>query len=237
MQAAPPIHIRRSSKAKRLRLAVKPGLIELVVPSGAAEAQALAFLNRHRAWAEAKLQELEAKAGCLPAVAGFASNATLPWRGKELPLLIREAAGLNLRVTVDEAVRISLPEGLGQTRDELALRAFQAWVRPWLRTQVALLAGRHTPRLGLLPRDIRVKAMKTRWGSCGPRNDININWLLALAPESVLEYVVVHELCHILERNHSPAFWSLVAKHLPGYAQERHWLKSHGAELMRRFSL
>jgi predicted metal-dependent hydrolase len=78
--------------------------------------------------------------------------------------------------------------------------------------------------------------MKTRWGSCGPRNDININWLLAFAPETVLEYVVVHELCHIRERNHSMAFWSLVAKHLSNYAQERRWLHAHGAGLMHRFS-
>jgi predicted metal-dependent hydrolase len=138
---------------------------------------------------------------------------------------------------VGEAVHLCLPEGLGETRDGLALSAFQAEAKRWLRGQATLLAGRHAPRFGLAPRGIRVKRMKTRWGSCGPRGDININWLLALAPEPVLEYVVVHELCHIRERNHSPAFWSLVAQHLPGYAEERRWLKSHGGELMRRFSL
>jgi len=237
MRAAPPIHIRRSAKAKRLRLAVKPGLIELVVPADVGDRQALAFLNQHKAWAEGKLLELDAKAGQLPAVPGFASRATLPWRGEELPLRVHEAPGLRLRVAVDGAVQINLPAGLGENRDAVALRAFHLWVRPWLRGQVAALAGRHAPLFGLHPRDIRVKAMKTRWGSCGPQGDLNINWLLALAPETVLEYVVVHELCHIRERNHSPAFWSLVARHLPGYAEERRWLKAHGGELMRRFSL
>jgi predicted metal-dependent hydrolase len=231
-----PIRIRRSGKAKRLRLSVKPGLIELVVPAKSADVEALAFLNLHRAWAEAKLLELNAKVSSLPPVSGFASSASVPWRGQDLPLLIREAAGLKIRVAVDEAVHISLPEGLSEARDELALRAFYAWTRRWLRERVAALADRHAPRYGLQAREIRVKRMKTRWGSCGPRNDININWLLALAPEPVLEYVVVHELCHIRERNHSQAFWSLVARHLPGYMAERRWLKSHGSELMRRFS-
>lgn len=237
MQTQPSVQIRRSSKAKRLRLAVKPGLIELVVPAAVAEAQALAFLNRHRAWAEAKLLELNAKAGQAPTRAGFAAGTTLPWRGKELPLRIREEPGLKLRVAVDEAIHIHLPSGLGINRDEVALRAFQTWTQHWLRAQIIRLTDHHAPRFGLHPRDIRVKAMKTRWGSCGPKCDININWLLALTPESVLEYVVVHEICHIRERNHSPAFWSLVAKHLPGYAKERLWLKSHGGELMRRFSV
>ena len=231
------IQIRRSAKAKRLRLAVKPGLIELVIPKGIAEAQALAFLNQHKAWAEEKLLELNGKASLIPPTENFTARSTLPWRGKEIPLLIQEAPSSRVRVAVDEAVHIALPQGLKEMRDEVALRAFYVWVSRWLRGRVALLAERHAPRCNLRQREIRVKRMKTRWGSCGPRNDININWLLALAPESVLEYVVVHELCHIAERNHSPAFWSLVAEHLPHYAEERRWLKLHGGELMRRFNL
>lgn len=231
------VNIRRSTRAKRLRLAVKPGLIELVVPAGFAQAQAQAFLERHRAWAEAKLDEMNAKAGSLSSVPGFASNPTVPWRGREIPLRIQEGPGSKIRVAVDEAVRLSLPEGLGDARDRRALLAFHAWAKRWLLGHIALLTERHAPRFGLKPRGIRVKRMRTRWGSCGPKGDININWLLALAPEPVLEYVVVHELCHLRERNHAPAFWALVAKHLPGYAEQRLWLKSNGGELLRRFSL
>lgn len=238
MKAAPPIQIRRSAKAKRLRLSVKPGLIELVVPNGATDAHAIAFLEQHRAWAIAKLAELGHKAALIPPAVGFAQSASLPWRGREIPLLIQETPGARIRVAVDDSgVRIALPQGLDENRDAVALRAFYAWVRHWLRAEVTSLAERHAPRYGLHPRDIRIKQMKTRWGSCGPRNDININWLLALAPESVLEYVVVHELCHIQQRNHSAAFWALVARHLPGYAAQRLWLKQHGASLLRRFGL
>lgn len=233
--AHPPLHIRRSAKAKRLRLSVKPGVIELVLPQGATESHALAFLDKHRAWAMAKLAELDSAVLPTP---GFAQSASVPWRGFDVPLRIQEAAGARIRVTVaDSGVHIVLPQGLGENRDAVALRAFQAWTRRWLRAEVMRLAERHTPRLGLRPRDIRVKPMKTRWGSCGPRNDININWLLALAPEAVLEYVVVHELCHIQERNHSPAFWALVARYLPAYAAQRLWLKQHGPNLLRRFGL
>jgi predicted metal-dependent hydrolase len=159
------LRIRRSAKAKRLRLSVKPGQIELVVPAKVADADALAFLNQHRPWAEAKLLEMNAKVANLPTVPGFASQQTVPWRGQEYPLLIQEAPGLKIRVAVDEAVRISLPAGLSETRDDIALRAFYAWTRRWLRERVAVLAARHAPRYDLQARDIRIKRMKTRWGS------------------------------------------------------------------------
>lgn len=233
---APLCQIRRSARAKRLRLVVKPGLIELVAPVGASETQALAFLDQHRAWAENKARQMSRRVGNCQQPVGFAASETIPWRGREIPLLIQEDGGKRVRVAVDEAIRICVPEGVREGRDELVKRALYGWVRRWLRQQVAVLADRHGSRFGLHPREIRIKQMKTRWGSCGPRNDININWLLAFVPDTVLEYVVVHELCHIRERNHSAAFWTLVGKHLSDYARERRWLRHHGAGLMHRFS-
>lgn len=232
-----PYQIRRSVRAKRLRLLVKPGMIELVLPAKMPERDALLFLNKHKTWALTKLAEFDLKQqhSKFPA---FTANITLPWRGRELPLKIQETIGVRFRVQVDDSgVLINLPQGLAETRDELALRAFYLWTRRWLQSKVAEIVARHAPRQGLNPREIRIKNMKTRWGSCGPRNDININWLLALAPESVLEYVVVHEICHIKERNHSAAFWALVAQHLPNFLEERRWIHRQGSELIRRFCL
>lgn len=236
-QPATPVSIRQSDRAKRLRLRVKPGLIELVVPRGTAKRQAMAFLESHRAWAEAKLLEFSELSRKLPAQSGFSANPTLPWRGREIPLLILEQPDRKIRITVEESVQISLPTGLGENLEATAYQAFHLWTKSWLRSQVAALAAHHAGAMGLHPREIRIKRMKTRWGSCGPRNDININWLLALAPEAVLEYVVVHELCHIAIRNHSQAFWSMVADHFPNHRSQRQWLKAHGSELMRRFDL
>ena len=83
------------------------------------------------------------------------------------------------------------------------------------------------------PRSLKIKTQKSRWGSCGPNNDINMNWLLMLAPPEAMEYVVVHELCHIIHKNHSKDFWGLVAEHLPAYQQQRLWLKQQGVSLMK----
>ena len=79
---------------------------------------------------------------------------------------------------------------------------------------------------------ITIRAQRTRWGSCSSKDNLNFNCLLMLAPDDVLDYVVVHELCHLKEMNHSKRFWAEVEKVLPDYRMSYAWLKKHGGELM-----
>ncbi len=81
---------------------------------------------------------------------------------------------------------------------------------------------------------ITIRFQKTRWGSCSSKGNLNFNALLMLAPERVRDYVVAHELCHLYEMNHGPAFWQLVEKIWPSYKSERQWLKDHGSALMAK---
>ena len=81
---------------------------------------------------------------------------------------------------------------------------------------------------------ISIRKQHTRWGSCSRKGNLNFNCLLVLAPEPVLDYVVVHELCHRKQMNHSPAFWAEVERILPDYRQRRDWLKTHGNALISR---
>lgn len=81
---------------------------------------------------------------------------------------------------------------------------------------------------------ITIRNQKTRWGSCSGKGNLNFNCLLMLTPNEIIDYVVVHELCHRIEMNHSQAFWNLVESILPDYKDRRKWLKDHGAEIMRR---
>lgn len=81
---------------------------------------------------------------------------------------------------------------------------------------------------------ITIRNQKTRWGSCSGKGNLNFNCLLMLAPEEVQDYVVIHELCHRREMNHSRKFWAEVERILPDYKDRRDWLKEHGEEIMRR---
>lgn len=84
---------------------------------------------------------------------------------------------------------------------------------------------------------ITIRNQKTRWGSCSAKGNLNFNCLLMLAPERVMDYVVIHELCHRLEMNHSGAFWAHVEAVMPDYKAQRNWLREHGDELMRRMGV
>jgi predicted metal-dependent hydrolase len=100
------------------------------------------------------------------------------------------------------------------------------------RELVTMLADEEAGALGVSYNRIEIRDQRTRWGSCSPRGTLSFNWRLALAPFEVLDYVVVHELCHLREPNHSPRFWRLVAERRPGWLEQRTWLREHGAELL-----
>jgi hypothetical protein len=89
------------------------------------------------------------------------------------------------------------------------------------------------PVLGVTFGRVRVKDQRTLWGSCTPSGDLNFNWRLTLAPPEILDYVVIHELAHRLEMNHSRRFWAHVERHCPDHKVHRRWLRRNGRELQR----
>lgn len=97
-------------------------------------------------------------------------------------------------------------------------------------------AAHFAPLVGVQYGRITIRNQKTRWGSCSSKGNLNFNCLLMLAPPEVLDYVIVHELCHRKEMNHSPRFWSEVAKVIPDYKKHEKWLKTEGTRLMRRMT-
>ena len=90
------------------------------------------------------------------------------------------------------------------------------------------------PLVGVTYNQIAIRAQRTRWGSCSSKGNLNFNCLLGLVPSEVLDYVVVHELCHRKELNHSDRFWNEVAKMLPDYKVRKKWLKENGSNLIAR---
>lgn len=94
----------------------------------------------------------------------------------------------------------------------------------------------YAPKVGVAFGRITIRNQRTRWGSCSGKENLNFNCLLMLAPEYVQDYVVVHELCHRLEMNHSARFWNEVERVLPDYRIAKRWLKEHGEEIMRRMT-
>lgn len=105
----------------------------------------------------------------------------------------------------------------------------------WYRKEAAFVLGQRAEKyaqmLDVAYHKIHVKDQKSRWGSCSGKGNLNFNWRLIMAPEEVLDYVVIHELCHLVHMNHSPDFWNLVGQICPSYAKQKRWLKANGESL------
>ena len=119
--------------------------------------------------------------------------------------------------------------------DEEAVRAaLRSWLSARALERIRERLSYYIPRVGKRPGRITIREQKTRWGSCSAKGNLNFNCLLMLCPEDVLDYVIVHELCHRKELNHSARFWAAVERVLPDYIQPLKWLKNEGQTIISR---
>lgn len=110
-------------------------------------------------------------------------------------------------------------------------QALEHWYRLRAEERLREKVARYAKRMGVSPRSVSVKSFKNRWGSCHLNGDIQFHWPIIMAPHYIIDYVVIHELCHLLHHNHSPAFWQCVARYYPDYLECKEWLKANGRRL------
>ena len=226
--------IRRSQRATRIRIIVTTTKVEVVAPPQIAECKLHQFVSEKQQWVIAALAKLAHRQPETQRPVGYRENADITYQGTIYKLTITPSKLKRVKISFAGAFIAHVPQTLLATDYSDAIKAaLTNWMKQEARRQVLQLVNHHADKKQLIPRSIIIKTQKSRWGSCGIHNDININWLLIMAPPEVLEYVVVHELCHLQVRNHSARFWNLVAEHLPEYQNQRHWLKQHGSYLMR----
>jgi predicted metal-dependent hydrolase len=215
-----PVTIRVSPKARRLSLrvdAAKRG-VELVLPRRFSPETALGFVASHRGWITARI-------AAMPPPRHLGEGASVPVFGvphricRELDPAapsVRIAEG-EIRVRGDPA---HLPRRVRDHLTALAKRDFAARART-----TAARIGKGIARVG-------VRDPKSRWGSCSSSGALSFSWRLIFAPEAVIDYVVAHEVAHLVEMNHGPRFWRLVATLVPDVDKPRAWLRRHRLELL-----
>lgn len=209
--------------------------MQVVAPPGIPERTLHRFVEQKQRWVVATLLRLDARVKhvkrLVPEV--YADGVDVPYQGRACRLAFWPSRLKRVKIEHADHFIIHVPETMDVYDHSDAVReALTRWLKNDAKVKAGDYADKHARKCSLTPRSISIRAQKSRWGSCGVHNDISLNWLLILAPPEVFEYVVVHELCHIRERNHSSRFWQLVAEHLPDYQQRRNWLKEHGAGLM-----
>ena len=224
-----PYEVRHSARAKRLQAAVRDGRVEVVVPRWARPAHVRAFVAEAAPWIAKKAATLSFQSGTvLPALC--VTGATVLFEGAEIALRIEGSTGRRPRVTLADEINVRVPAE-PEPIEPRVRTVLLSWLKERAREVGLAHIETYAPRLGRRPRGLRIKAQRTVWGSCGSTGLINLNWRLIGAPPRVFEYIVVHEICHLKQRNHGPRFWRLVADLMPGYEVERAWLSKHGLQL------
>ncbi|MGR8934858.1 MAG: M48 family metallopeptidase [Gammaproteobacteria bacterium] len=228
--------IRRSARAQKARIIVSPSKVEVVAPHAMQESRIHRFVHDKREWIVMTLGKMarQMHARSLFAAPHFGDGALIPYQGKQYVLRIAATQLKRVKIEFDTGFTAYVPYTLTPDQHRHHIKtALTRWL--WRRAEedAQRLLQPHMPRFNLTPRSINIRTQKSRWGSCGIHNDLQLNWLLILAPPEIFEYVLVHELCHIRYKNHSRDFWNLVAEHLPDYKRHRAWLKTHGTALMQ----
>ena len=225
--------VRRSQRARRLSIRYNAGVgLELVVPADRRWINGDAIMLKYKDW----ILRTHEKAGRLASCAAprrYEHGAALPFLGQEHDILFQVS---------DSARQISISQSpnrfdviLPRTAidDEVVIRdSFMELYRQsaldYLPSRVAKLAVLHGFRYGA----VRIKNQKTRWGSCSAKGNLNFNLRLMMAPPAAIDYIILHELCHLRELNHSPRFWQQVQSVCPDYETWKRWFKANGRQLV-----
>jgi predicted metal-dependent hydrolase len=201
------------------------GRVRVSVPPFTSDRRIDAFVSENAEWLTRALVEHEAQSSQL----GLAVAGRLPLGGQLVPIIRTEGTRPRASLATRDGETVLLLRGPPAAEPG----AVEIFMREEARERGLQLVALHEPALGVRPKRVRIADPVSRWGSASTTGTISFSWRLALAPDFVFEYVAVHELCHLLEMNHSPRFWRRLAIALPDYVRARSWLDEHGVELHR----
>ena len=217
-----PLVIRKNGRARRLTLRIEPGGtgLRLTIPGRTRRRDVDAFLDKHRGWAAERLNGLPA-----PTLIGVGSR--LPVGGVDHEVV---HSG-RLRGTTRREEREDGPVIVVSGPEDRAAARVEAWLKAEARREIDAAIQRHAPAVGREPGVVRVKDTRTRWGSCSSAGALSFSWRLAMAPANVLEYLVAHEMAHLVHMNHGPDFWALTRELCPWTNEAKAWLRHEGQAL------
>lgn len=220
------VEVRFSPRRKTVELTVeRDASLVVKAPEGTATPVLERFIREKRFWLYTKLAEKNALRQ--PAQdREFVTGEGFRYLGRSYRLLLVNTQDVRLKL---EAGRFKLLRSEAVRGREHFVAWYKAHALPWLRRRVK----HYAPRIGAQPARVDVRDLGHRWGSCGRTGGLNFHWATILLPAGVVDYVVVHELVHLREPNHTPEFWTRVERLMPDYRQRKAWLAANGAEVVK----
>ena len=215
------VEVVRTDRKRSASIRLLGDLVKVSVPMILSDSRIRNLVTKRTPWIKNKLREQSDRPITPPRE--YVSGETVTYLGKNyrLKVLIGDKPSIKLRRGYVEAT---------VTKTDIDTKnTIRSLLEHWYRSLAEKRLGEKTVRLagviGVNPASVTVKNYKSRWGSCSAKGDISYNWRIILAPHSIVDYVVVHELCHMLEHNHSSKYWKHVERHVPNWRECRQWLK------------
>lgn len=225
-------YIKKSKRAKHLLLHIDyNGTVEVVVPLRRIITlkQIEKFLMEKKRWILRNLKKTEEIARKANKRRNF-----LLFLGREVPIEIIESKRKRA-IALASAGKLIVKVPVG--KNELAKKAIQQFYKKQAKRIIAQLAEKNARKMNVSFSRISIRSQKTLWGSCSPRKVLSFNWRLIAAPQEIIKYIIVHELAHLLHRNHSKVFWKTVQKYCPDYKKHEKWLRKNSDFIKARTNL
>ena len=222
--------IRSARRKKTIEITLDPfeGVL-VAVPMRASKAQIQAVVRRRAGWIVRKANTSD----FVPRPRRFGSGESLPYLGRQVRMFVEQPDKKRASVRFDHwSFHVQAPEVLSENGRRSDIRsAFVTWYRRRAVERLPVVVERWSPRVGFDPADVLVRNQRQRWGSCAPDGTLRFNWRIIMAEPGLIDYVVVHEMVHLGQRNHSREFWHALALVMPDYMTRRQRLKEVGPYL------
>lgn len=215
------VEVVRTKRKRSASIGLSDGGVKVTVPASLSESRIRDLVIRRTPWINRKLQERSERP--VPIPREFVSGETVAYLGKNYRLKVLQGDCSSIKM-LRGYIQVTVPET--DTDPSSSVRTLLTdWYKTHAVTRLKDKTQRYSQMISVSPHSVSIKDYKSMWGSCSVKGDISFNWRIILAPHSVVDYVVVHELCHLLEHNHSPKFWKEVERYVPDWRNQRDWLK------------
>ncbi len=220
------IEVVRTRRRKTASIKVIDGLVQAIVPDQLSNARVEELIQKRTSWIRRKLQEQSQVV--TPKPKEYVSGESFTYLGRNYRLKILSDGNRGVKL-IGGYLEVGVAK---KTKEGYIWNSLIDWYENHALERLTEKTTRYAGIMGVSPNSISVRNYKSRWGSCSSRGDISYNWRIIIAPHRIVDYVVVHELCHLKHPNHSPAYWRSVKREMPDYNECRQWLKMHACELV-----
>lgn len=227
----PEYTLQRSARRRTIEIQVRPDSIRVLAPKRVAQARIDSFVVEKTDWIRTRQQELLLRGASQLVPVVLDQGSPILWLGERFKLCISDGEPQTRVQLLPDGIKLELSHRIRKPQSEAVLEQLEYWYREQALQLFQQRVNDWSELMGLVPSKVVVRSYRRKWGCCNSRGVVSFNWLLIMAPLSVIDYVVVHELSHLREMNHSSRFWLEVERFYPDYRKAKNWLNDKGREL------